>query len=72
MSMYSVNHSVPKTLARIMLDIFAEDLLTTRPHSAYLSDFFYLNESKKEADGEPLREIISRPVSPELLARGER
>ena len=67
MSMYSVNHSVPKTLARIMLDIFAEDLLTTRPHSAYLSDFFYLNESKQKPMANLLREIISRPVSPELL-----
>ena len=67
MSMYSVNHSVPKTLARIMLDTFAGDLLTGSG-SLRLQDYFFSNgKSDRLTLAALLREIVSRPVSPELL-----
>lgn len=67
MSMYSVNHSIPKTLARIMLDIFAADLLTGSSKAGLLDNYFYLDKKDQRDLAILLREIISRPVSPELL-----
>ncbi|MDD4541556.1 MAG: NAD(+) synthase, partial [Eubacteriales bacterium] len=67
MSMYSVNHSVPKTLARLMLDTFAADLLTGNSHDNSPDEYFYLEKSDQRKLANLLREIVSRPVSPELL-----
>lgn len=67
MSMYGVNHSVPKTLARIMLDTFAADLLTGGPNAGPLVDCLTLGKTDQRILADLLREIVSRPVSPELL-----
>lgn len=71
MSMYSVNHSVPKTLARIMLETFAADLLTGNRSTASPDQFFPQEKDKQLALANLLREIVSRPVSPELLPPDE-
>ncbi|NLC40451.1 MAG: hypothetical protein GX763_05995 [Clostridiaceae bacterium] len=71
MSMYSVNHSVPKTLARIMLDTFAADLLTGKRSTDLPDQFFPHEKDNRLALANLLREVVSRPVSPELLPPDE-
>lgn len=71
MSMYSVNHSVPKTLARIMLETFAADLLTGTAGLRAPDHFFPEEKSDRQMLAALLREIVSRPVSPELLPPNE-